>query len=44
MVEQFNHTLETQLSVFVDNHQRDWDQLRALMLKAYRSAVHESTG
>ena len=44
MVERFNWTLETQLSVFVDDHQRDWDQLVPLMLMAYRSTVHECTG
>jgi len=44
MVERFNRTLETQLSIFVDNHQRDWDQLVPLMIMAYLSAVHESTG
>jgi len=44
MVERFNRTLEAQLSKFVDDHQRDWDQLVPMMLMAYRSAVHESTG
>ena len=44
MVERFNRTLEAQLSTFVNDHQRDWDQLVPLMLMAYRSAVHESTG
>ena len=44
MVERFNRTLEAQLSKFVDDHQRDWDQLVPMMLMAYRSAIHESTG
>ena len=25
MVEQLNRTLETQLSIFVQDHQKDWD-------------------
>ena len=44
MVEHFNRTLEAQLSMFVEDHQRDWDQLVPLMLMAYRTAVHETTG
>ena len=44
MVEQFNRTLEAQLSMFVEDHQKDWDQLVPLMQMAYRTAVHETTG
>ena len=44
MVERFNRTLENQLAVFVEKHQQDWDDHVALILLAYRSAVHESTG
>ena len=44
MVERFNRTLEAQLSMFVEDHQRDWDQLVPLMLMTYRTAVHETTG
>ena len=44
MVERFNATLETQLSMFVSKHQRDWDTHLPMLLLAYRSAVHESTG
>ena len=44
MVERFNRTLEAQLFMFVEDHQRDWDQLVPLMLMAYRTAVHETTG
>ena len=44
MVERFNRTLEAQLSMFVEDHQKDWDQLVPLMLMAYRTAVHETTG
>ena len=44
MVERFNHTLEAQLSKFVEDHQRDWDSHLPLLLMAYRTAIHESTG
>lgn len=43
MVERYNRTLKTQLTLFVDDHQRDWDCYVPLLLMAYRSAVHEST-
>lgn len=43
MVERYNRTLATQLSLFVDNHQKDWDQHVLLLLMAYRSAVHDTT-
>ncbi len=43
MVERYNRTIAAQLSIFVDQHQRDWDQHVPLLLMAYRSAVHEST-
>ena len=44
MVERFNRTLEAQLSKFVSDHQRDWDQLVPLLMMAYRTSVHETTG
>ena len=44
MVERFNRTMEAQLSKFIEDHQRNWDQLVPLMLMAYRTAIHESTG
>ena len=44
LVERFNRTLEAQLSMFVEDHQKDWDQLVPLMLMAYRTAVHKTTG
>ena len=43
MVERYNRTLATQLALFVDSHQKDWDQHVPLLLMAYRSAVHETT-
>ena len=42
MVERYNRTLEPQLSMFVETHQRDWDQYIPYLLMAYRTAVHES--
>ena len=44
MVERFNRTLEAQLSNFIDEHQRDWDKHVPLLLMAYRTAVHDTTG
>ena len=44
MVERFNRTLETLLSKFADDNQKDWDQHIQILLMSYRSAIHESTG
>ena len=44
MVERFNRTIESQLSKFVDDNQCDWDTHIPLLLMAYRTAVHETTG
>ena len=44
LVERFNSTLLNSLSTFVSDHQRDWDLCTPLVLLAYRTAVHESTG
>ena len=43
MVERYNRTLKTQLSLFVAEHQKDWDKYVPLLLMAYRTAVHAST-
>ena len=43
MIERYNRTLEAQLSMFVEAHQKDWDQYIPYLLMAYRTAVHEST-
>ena len=43
MVERFNRTLENQLAIFVQHHQKDWDDHVPLLMMSYRSAVHEST-
>ena len=44
IVEGFNHTIESQMSKFVDANQRDWDVHVPLLLMAYRSLVHDTTG
>ncbi|UYV79411.1 K02A2.6-like [Cordylochernes scorpioides] len=44
MVERFNRTLTQHLTMFVNKNQRDWDQHLPMLLMAYRSAEHESTG
>ena len=44
MVERFNQTIENQLSKYVEDHQRDWDKHIPFLLRAYRTAVHETTG
>ena len=43
IVEHYNRTTAAQLSLFVESHQRDWDQHVPLLLMAYFSAVQEST-
>ena len=43
MVERYNRTLEAQLSMFIETHQRDWDQYIPYLLMACRTAIHEST-
>lgn len=43
LVERFNGTLTTMLSMYVSGHQRDWDTFIPYILFAYRTAIHEST-
>ncbi|MCG8624913.1 MAG: DDE-type integrase/transposase/recombinase, partial [Proteobacteria bacterium] len=43
MVERLNRTLETQLSMFVEDHQKDWDVYLPMLMMAYRTAIHDST-
>ena len=43
MVERYNRTLKTQLSLFVAEHQKDWDKYVPLLLMAYRTATHAAT-
>ena len=44
LVERFNHTLGDMLSKLVDESQINWDELLPLVILAYHSSVHESTG
>ena len=44
VVEHFNCTLADMLSKVVDNDHRNWDESLPLIMLAYRSAIHESTG
>ena len=43
MVERMNRTIEAQLSMFVQDHQRDWDEFIPLLMMAYRSSIHDTT-
>ena len=43
MVERYNRTLKTQLSLFVAEHQKNWDKYVHLLFMAYRTATHAST-
>ena len=44
LVERFNHTLVDMLSKVVNNYHRNWDESLPLVMLAYRSSIHESTG
>ena len=44
MIERANRTILNMLSAFVSEHQKDWDEYVPLVMMAYRSSVHESTG
>ena len=44
LVERFNRTLEDMLSKFVASDQRNWDSNLPVLILAYRSSIHESTG
>ena len=44
MVERANFTIAHMLSKFVCTHQTDWDQYIHLLMLAYRSSEHETTG
>ncbi|XP_022093234.1 uncharacterized protein LOC110980655 [Acanthaster planci] len=43
MVERFNRTVKTMLSMFVDENQDDWDEHLPYVLMAYCSSQHDST-
>ena len=44
MVERMNRTIEEMLSKYVAENQRDWDKYLPLVLSAYRTSTHYSTG
>ena len=44
LTERFNHTLISAISMYVSDHQRDWDQLIPYALLAYRTSHHASSG
>ncbi|GFW76794.1 retrovirus-related Pol polyprotein from transposon 412 [Trichonephila clavipes] len=44
MVERFNRTILSNLSLLVSSNQQDWDKKLPFFLLTYRSAVHETTG
>jgi len=43
LVERFNHTFTTIISMYVSEHQKDWDHFIPYALFAYRTAVQTST-
>jgi len=44
LVERFNHTLLTMLSIVAKDREQDWDLHLPLVMMAYRTSVQESTG
>ena len=44
MVERSNRTIEALLSAVVEENQLDWDEQLPLVMGAYRSSVHSTTG
>ncbi|MCG8033054.1 MAG: DDE-type integrase/transposase/recombinase, partial [Candidatus Thiodiazotropha taylori] len=44
MVERFNRTLASMVSMFVDENHSDWDELLPYMTMAYRATANETTG
>ena len=44
LVERFNKTLEDMISKYITVDQRSWDSSLQLLLMAYRTSEHESTG
>ena len=44
LVERFNKTLLDMLAKYIDSNQRNWDKYLQLVMLAYRSSVHDSTG
>ncbi|KAK3720691.1 hypothetical protein QZH41_013369 [Actinostola sp. cb2023] len=44
MVERYNRTLEAMLPKFVTEKRRDWNEHLPLVMMAYKSSLHETTG
>ena len=44
MVERFNRTLATMLTMYCESKQNTWDEHLPYVMLAYRSSVHDSTG
>lgn len=44
LVERFNRTLEDMISKYVQPNQKNWDEVLPLLMLAYRSSVHQTTG
>jgi len=44
MVERFNRTCQQMIKAFVNENRDDWDDHLPLLMMAYRSSPHESTG
>ena len=44
MVERFNRTLASMISMFVNENHSDWDELLPFLTMAYRATEHETTG
>ena len=44
MVERFNRTLASMVSMFVNDNHSDWDELLPYLSMAYRATEHETTG
>jgi hypothetical protein len=43
MVERFNRTMVTMLSLYVSENQKDWDEKLPCLMMAYRASQHSST-
>ena len=43
LVERFNGTVTSMLSIYVSGIQRDWDNFLPYLMFAYRTSIHEST-
>ncbi|KAK3082682.1 hypothetical protein FSP39_002465 [Pinctada imbricata] len=44
MVERGNRTILSMIAAFVSEHQKDWDEYLPILMMAYRSSVHSSSG